>query len=132
MKTALITGANRGIGLAIAAALNKSGDMKVLVGSRRAEDGDNAARTLGGNAVGVQLDLSIAKDLQPQIKKIADMHGAIDILVNNAGVLENGNLLEVDSGKLSHSLAEAFEAQTQYRGLIGASVNMDHGQQSTE
>ncbi len=64
MKTALITGANRGIGLAIAAGLNRLEEMKVLVGSRRAEDGDNAARTLGGNAVGVQLDLSTAKARQ--------------------------------------------------------------------
>ena len=101
MKTALVTGANRGIGLAIAAGLNKSGDVKVLVGSRRVEDGENAARTLGGNAVGVQLDLSAAKGLQHQVKTIVETHSPIDILVNNAGVLENGNLLEVDSERLN-------------------------------
>ena len=47
MKTALVTGANRGIGLAIAAGLSRLEEMKVLVGSRRAEDGDAAASTLG-------------------------------------------------------------------------------------
>ena len=87
--------------------------MKVLVGSRLAEDGDSAARTLGGNAVGVQLDLSIAEALQPQIKIIVDMHGAIDILVNNAGVLENGNILEIDNEKLNHSLEVNFLAPLQ-------------------
>ena len=113
MKTALITGANRGIGLAIAAGLNRLEEMKVLVGSRRAEDGDNAARTLGGNAVGVQLDLSTAKARQAQIKIIVDTHGPIDILVNNAGVLENGNILEIDNEKLNHSLEVNFLAPLQ-------------------
>ena len=113
MKTALITGANRGIGLAIAAGLNRLEAMNVLVGSRCAEDGDNAARTLGAKAVGVQLDLSTAKARQGQIKIIVDTHGAIDILVNNAGVLENGNILEIDNEKLNHSLEVNFLAPLQ-------------------
>ena len=113
MKTALITGANRGIGLAIAAGLNRLEEMKVLVGSRRPEDGDNAARTLGGNAVGVKLDLCTAKARQGQIKIIVDTHGPIDILVNNAGVLENGNILEIDNEKLNHSLEVNFLAPLQ-------------------
>ena len=109
-ETALVTGANRGIGLAIAAGLNRLGEMKVLVGSRRAEDGENAARTLGRNAVAVQLDMSNAEDLRRQVKKIVDAHGAIEILVNNAGVLEHGNILEIDSDRLNHSLQVNFLA----------------------
>jgi len=61
MKTALVTGANRGIGLAIAAGLNRSGGIKILVASRRAEDAENAVKTLGGNTIPVQLDLSKRK-----------------------------------------------------------------------
>ncbi len=110
MRTALVTGANRGIGLAIAAGLNRLGGIKVLVGSRRAEDGENAARALGGNAVAVQLDLSKSEDIRSQVKNIVDVHGGIDILVNNAGVLEPGNILEIESNKLNYSLQVNFLA----------------------
>ncbi len=110
MRTALVTGANRGIGLAIAAGLNRPGEIKVLVGSRRAEDGENAARALGGNAVAVQLDLSKSEDIRSQVKNIVDVHGGIDILVNNAGVLEPGNILEIESNKLNYSLQVNFLA----------------------
>jgi NAD(P)-dependent dehydrogenase (short-subunit alcohol dehydrogenase family) len=110
MKTALVTGANRGIGLAIAAGLNRLGGIKVLVGSRRAEDGENAAGTLGGNAISVPLDLSHTEDLRRQVRNIVDVHGSIDILVNNAGVLEPGNILEIESDQLNHSLQVNFLA----------------------
>jgi NAD(P)-dependent dehydrogenase (short-subunit alcohol dehydrogenase family) len=110
MRTALVTGANRGIGLAIASGLNQSGGIKVLVGSRRAEDGENAAKALGGNAVAVPLDLSKSENLRLQIKNIVDVHGGIDILVNNAAVLEPGNILEIESDKLNSSLQVNFLA----------------------
>jgi NAD(P)-dependent dehydrogenase (short-subunit alcohol dehydrogenase family) len=108
MRIALITGANRGIGLAIAAGLDRIGGIKVLVGSRRAEDGENAAKALGGNAAAVQLDLSKPESLRHQIKNIADVHGGIDILVNNAGVLEPGSILEIESDKLLSTLQINF------------------------
>ena len=110
MRTALITGANRGIGLAIAAGLNRRGGIKVLVGSRRPEDGENAAEALRPNAVGVPLDLSTPEMIRTQLKNIVDVHGGIDILVNNAGVLESGTLLDIDDEKLAYSLQVNFLA----------------------
>jgi NAD(P)-dependent dehydrogenase (short-subunit alcohol dehydrogenase family) len=110
MKTALVTGANRGIGLAISAGLNRLGGIKVLVGSRRTEDGENAVKALGGNTVPVPLDLSKSEDLERQVRNIVDVHGSIDILVNNAGVLEPGNILEIESDQLNHSLQVNFHA----------------------
>jgi NAD(P)-dependent dehydrogenase (short-subunit alcohol dehydrogenase family) len=110
MKTALVTGANRGIGLAISAGLNRLGGIKVLVGSRRTEDGENAVKALGGNTVPVPLDLSKSEDLERQVRNIVDVHGSIDILVNNAGVLEPGNILEIESDQLNHSLQVNFLA----------------------
>src|SRR3954470_10979161 len=108
MRTALVTGANRGIGLEIAAGLNRLGGITVLVGSRRAEDGENAARELGGNTIAVQLDLSDSGNLRRQLKNIVAVHGTVDVLVNNAGVLEPGNILQIESDKLSYSLQVNF------------------------
>jgi NAD(P)-dependent dehydrogenase (short-subunit alcohol dehydrogenase family) len=54
MRTALVTGANRGIGLAIAAGLNRLDGIKVLLASRHADDGEKAAKAVAGNAVAVQ------------------------------------------------------------------------------
>ncbi len=110
MRTALVTGANRGIGLAIAAGLNQLTGVKVLLGSRRPEDGENAAKALGANAVAVPLDLSTSETLRIHIKNIVSAHGAIDILVNNAGVLEPGSLVEIDDEKLAYSLQVNFLA----------------------
>jgi len=108
MRTALITGANRGIGLAIAAGLHRLAGIKVLVGSRRHAEGEKAAKALGENAVPVQLDLSESENLSRQVNSIVDKHGAVDILVNNAGVLESGNLLDIGRDKLNHSLQVNF------------------------
>jgi NAD(P)-dependent dehydrogenase (short-subunit alcohol dehydrogenase family) len=108
LRTALVTGANRGIGFAIAAGLNELGGIKVLVGSRRAADGEDTARKLGGSAIAVPLDLSTPETLTRQIKDIVSARQAIDILVNNAGVLEAGNLLEIGSDRLNYSLQVNF------------------------
>ena len=113
MRTALVTGANRGIGLAIAAGLNQVTGTKVLLGSRRQEDGENAAKALGGHAVAVPLDLSTSETLRIHINNIVSAHGAIDILVNNAGVLEPGSLVEIDDEKLAYSLQVNFLAPLQ-------------------
>ena len=113
MRTALVTGANRGIGLATAAGLHRLTGIKVLLGSRRPEDGENAAKALGANAVAVPLDLSTSETLRIHIKNIVSAHGAIDILVNNAGVLEPGSLVEIDDEKLAYSLQVNFLAPLQ-------------------
>jgi NAD(P)-dependent dehydrogenase (short-subunit alcohol dehydrogenase family) len=113
MRTALVTGANRGIGLAIAAGLNRLGEFKVLVGSRRGKDGEDAAKALAGNAVAVPMDLSTPETLRVQIENIVDVHGGIDLLVNNAGVLEPGNILEIECEKLNYSLQVNFLAPLQ-------------------
>lgn len=119
MRTALVTGANRGIGLAIAAGLSKCQGIRVLVGSRRLEEGEHATKTFGGNAVAVPLDLSEPDPLRLQVQQIVEVHGGIDILVNNAGVLESGNLLEIEREKLNHTLQVNFLAPLELiRGLV--------------
>ena len=110
MKTALVTGANRGIGLAIVAGLAKHPDIKVLLGSRNLHNGEKSAAGIKGNVVAVELDLSDQAQLQKQYATIVAAHGAVDILVNNAGVLKEGNLLELSEEAFQSSLRINFLA----------------------
>lgn len=96
MKTALISGANRGIGLAVVRALSALGDIKVLAGSRVLADGLTAVKGLP-NVQAVALDLGDTGTLARQVAEIQKAHGPVDILVNNAGVYEEGGVLDVSA-----------------------------------
>jgi len=94
-KTALITGASKGIGRATADALAGEGCNLILV-SRTAGDLDRAkgeiARKSNVKVETVAADLSVSAN----VDKIAADFSGIDILVNNAGAIPGGNLLEMD------------------------------------
>ncbi|KIC46423.1 20-beta-hydroxysteroid dehydrogenase [Ruegeria sp. ANG-S4] len=97
MKRALITGANRGIGLAIARGLSDKG-CDVLLGSRDLAAGERVASEIGAQAI--ELDVSNPASIQRAVKDA----GPVDILVNNAGILGSGNLLS-DPDDFESSLA---------------------------
>ncbi len=85
-KTALVTGASRGIGRAIAAELARAG-ASVVVGYRSGqEEGEALAREIGGHAV--QADVSVPEDAARLVEEAGDL----DILVNNAGLTRDGVL----------------------------------------
>ncbi len=86
-KVALVTGASRGIGEAIARRLGESG-ATVLCAARSAERVRDVAAAIvaaGGNAKAVELDIAGA-DLRERIRALLEENERIDILVNNAGV----------------------------------------------
>ena len=85
-KTALVTGASRGIGKAIATELVAAG-ASVVVGYRSGqEEAEALASELGGRAI--QADVSTAEDA----RRLVDEAGDLDILVNNAGLTRDGLL----------------------------------------
>jgi 3-oxoacyl-[acyl-carrier protein] reductase len=85
-KTALVTGASRGIGRAIAVELARAG-AAVVVGYRSGqEEGEALAQEIGGRAV--QADVSVAEDAARLVAEAGDL----DILVNNAGLTRDGVL----------------------------------------
>ena len=85
-RTALVTGASKGIGLAIAQELARAG-ATVVVGYRSGKDEAEAlASEIGGRAI--QADVSVAE----QAKQLVEEAGDVDILVNNAGVTRDGLL----------------------------------------
>jgi 3-oxoacyl-[acyl-carrier protein] reductase len=91
-RTALITGASRGIGLACAQTLAAAGH-KVILAARNPDKLNEAAEALraqGHSAHAAVLDLSDAASLPGTLKAILSAHGPVHILVNNAGVTRDG------------------------------------------
>jgi NAD(P)-dependent dehydrogenase (short-subunit alcohol dehydrogenase family) len=84
-KTALVTGAARGIGLAIASRLAADG-ARVAVLDLDAEGAEAAARTVGGDAIALVADVTKAADVDAAVSRVVDAWGRLDILVNNAGI----------------------------------------------
>ena len=95
MRTALVTGANRGIGLAVARGLGERG-FRVLLGARdpeRGEQAEAALRSAGHDARAVVLDVADAATVGPAL---AAAEGRLDVLVNNAGIYPGGRPSELD------------------------------------
>lgn len=93
-KVALVTGAARGIGEAIAHAFVKEGAFVYLTDIDD-ELGSRTAARLGPFAKYVRLDVREERDWASVARSIMDAHGAVDIVVNNAGItgFEDGNLV---------------------------------------
>lgn len=89
-RIALVTGANKGIGLEIARQLGQSG-VAVIVGARDPVRGEAATAELssqGLKAEFVKLDLRDELTIAAAAERIARKHGRLDILVNNAGIVD--------------------------------------------
>jgi len=84
-KTALVTGAARGIGLAIASRLAADGARVALLDLDGAA-ADAAAKKVGGGAVALAADVTKAADVDAAVRRVVDAWGRLDILVNNAGI----------------------------------------------
>ncbi|WP_430392035.1 SDR family oxidoreductase [Dyella sp. 20L07] len=86
-RVALVSGANRGLGLEVVRQLAATG-MTVLLGARKFLAGEKAARQLrreGGSVIAVPLDVTSTDDVRALSTRIEHDYGRLDILVNNAG-----------------------------------------------
>ena len=94
-KCALVTGASRGIGRAVALKLASEG-AKVALNFAGNEAAANAVRqeieTAGGQAIVVKADVADEAAVQQMVQTVADAFGRVDILVNNAGITRDGLL----------------------------------------
>ena len=126
-KTALVTGASRGIGRAIALELARAGASVVLGYRSDADEAEAAAQEAGGRAI--QADVSDADDA----RRLVEEAGELDLLVNNAGLTRDGLIARMPDEDwrdvLETNLSGAFytcraAARSMMRRRAGAIVNV--------
>ena len=93
-QVALVTGASRGIGAAIAAALAAAG--ATVVGSATSSAGANAiTQSLAGRGRGIVLDVAAEESVDAAFRDIQGKEGAPTIVVNNAGITRDLSLIHI-------------------------------------
>lgn len=118
-KVALITGANKGIGLETARQLGKLG-IAVLVGARDLAKGEAAVAELkkdGVDARAVKLDVDNPSDYAAVAKLIEKDFGRLDILINNAGIFLDGRTKNETSTTSQEVLRKTFD--TNFFAVVG-------------
>jgi NAD(P)-dependent dehydrogenase (short-subunit alcohol dehydrogenase family) len=118
-KVALITGANKGIGLETARQLGKQGII-VLVGARDLAKGEAAVAELkkdGVDARAVKLDVDNSADYAAVAKLIEKDFGRLDILINNAGIFLDGRTKNETSTTSQEILRKTFD--TNFFAVVG-------------
>jgi NAD(P)-dependent dehydrogenase (short-subunit alcohol dehydrogenase family) len=108
MKTALITGANKGIGREVARQLAAKG-FHVFVGARNAKAGRKAAQEIakqGGKATFLEIDVSRNDSVMTAARELSKTSDHLDLLVNNAGIVVDGDdaILDVSDDLLRKTL----------------------------
>jgi NAD(P)-dependent dehydrogenase (short-subunit alcohol dehydrogenase family) len=99
MRTAVVTGGNRGIGFAACRGLGSAG-LRVVLTARRLEEATAAARQLGADGLAVvpeEIDLASEKSVQACAARLAKAGRQVDALVNNGAVLFEGDVLTTSS-----------------------------------
>jgi 3-oxoacyl-[acyl-carrier protein] reductase len=96
-RTAIVTGAGRGIGAAIALRLASDGNRVGVIDLREADTGETVAaiRAAGGEAIGVGADVANSEAVAAAVKRIATELGAPTILINNAGILRDNLIFKM-------------------------------------
>ncbi len=111
-KIALVTGANRGLGLETARQLGKNG-VHVILGSRDLAKGKEAAKALAKDGIEadvIKLEMTNHEDQKAAFKYIESKYGHLDILVNNAGVMLDASKDNTTSRTSEKILRETFDA----------------------
>ena len=134
-RVALVTGASRGIGKAIAARLARDGRHVVLVSRTEGPLNDvrHAIEQAGGKASVLAADIADAKAWAAAVESVAEKHGRLDILVNNAGITKDNLSLRMTDEDwntvISTNLTSAFvairaAARAMMRNRFGRIVNI--------
>ena len=135
LRVAIVTGASRGIGAAIAKALAADGKHVVCV-ARNAEKLEAVKAEIeaaGGSASVKTCDISDAQSITDLVEGVAEEHGRLDILVNNAGITKDNLLMRMSDEEfddvIQTNLRSVFvacraAARTMVRGKFGRVINL--------
>ncbi len=124
-KVALVTGASRGIGRAVALKLAEKGaDLVVTATSlERAQKTADEITAMGRKALAVKVDVSEMSDVEALFAKVSEVFGRLDILVNNAGITRDGLLMRMKDADwdavLDTNLKGAFSCTREAVKLMG-------------
>ncbi len=132
-KTALITGAARGIGRTFAEAYLREG-AQVIIADIDADRGAETAKELGEKAAFVRLDVTDQDSIDQAIATAEDTFGQIDILINNAAIFTAAPIVEIDRADYDRVFAinvsgtlfmmQAVARHMIDRGIKGKIINM--------
>lgn len=126
-RTAIVTGASRGIGLAVARSLAAAG-AQVVVTSRHQDAADAAARTVGLGAVGIQAHVTDEAAARACVETTLERFGRIDVLVNNAGTNPAfGPVVDQDRGRFVKTLEVNLWGPALWTGLVWHAWMREHG-----
>lgn len=109
-KTALVTGASRGIGAAIAETLSRDGAHVICLDvPAQGDDLAAVANRIGGSAL--QLDITAEDAPQRIIDHVTERHGGVDVVVHNAGITRDKTIARMDQQQWDAVLAVNLRAQ---------------------
>ena len=107
-KVAIVTGASRGIGAAIAGRLARDGATVIVNYAGKAAEAEDLVRKIeaaGGRAISAQADVSDAAALARMFDSAQASYGGVDILVDNAGIMKLATLAESDDALFDSQIA---------------------------
>src|SRR5258705_1208145 len=126
-KVAVVTGASKGIGAAIAKGLSAAGAAVVVNYSSSKEGADRVVADInanGGKAIAVKGDVAKAADMRRLFDETEKAFGTLDVLVNNAGVYTNSLPLEDITEDEFHREAAKVVAGGREHGVDGIAAGM--------
>ncbi len=125
-KVAIVTGASRGIGRAIACRLSEEG-MKLVIAARTRELLEEVARSCIGDVEPVCLDLREETAPQQLVERAISRFGRLDLLVNNAGATKRGDFLSLTEGDWQDGFALKFYCAVRASRTAWPHLRATHG-----
>jgi 3-oxoacyl-[acyl-carrier protein] reductase len=130
VKAAIVTGASRGIGRAIALRLAQDGYAVAVNYASRAADADDVVREIeaaGGRAIALQGDVAQAADCARLFDETEKTFGAVDVVINNAGVIQPGMTLLADTDDALYERIMSINTRGTFNMLRLAATRLRNG-----